>query len=299
MDGRTGLPEPELLRVPVGDGDLTVARWGSGDTVVVAPHGTTANHASWTGVAAELGDDVTLLAPDLRGRGGSAHVGPPFGMATHARDCAAILDHVGAETGIMAGHSMGGFVAVKAGNIDPDRWASLILIDGGIGLPIPEGLEIDQVLQAVIGPAMERLEKSFGSREEYRDYWRAHPAFQDAWSELVERYVDYDIEQTERGSWVSKVRIEAIREDGRDSLVDESILTALERCAMPVRFVRAQRGMMNADPLYPRSLVEGQIDAKAHAVLRDAPEHINHYTLLLSDDGAAFVADEIRAAVVG
>lgn len=297
MGERDGLPVPELLSVPVGDGDLTVARWGSGSTVVVAPHGITANHVSWTGVAAELGDEVTLLAPDLRGRGGSAHLGPPFGMATHAQDCVAILDHVGAETGILAGHSMGGFVAVKAGSSDPDRWSSLILIDGGIGLPIPEGLEIDQVLHAVIGPAMERLEMSFGSRQEYRDYWRAHPAFRDAWSELVQRYVDYDIEQIDGGAWASKVRIDAIREDGRGSLVDESLLTALERCPMPVRFVRAQRGLMNGDPLYPQELVETRIATKDDSTLRDASEHINHYTLLLSEDGAAVVAAEIRAAI--
>ena len=64
-------------------------------------------------LADQLGDAVTLLAPDLRGRGRSS-AGGPYGMAAHADDLMAVLDHAGAADALVVGHSMGGFAAVVA-----------------------------------------------------------------------------------------------------------------------------------------------------------------------------------------
>ena len=72
--------------VPAAGGPLHVGRWGDGDRVVVAAHGITGNHRSWQGVARALGPDVSLVAPDLRGRGASAKLPGPFGMRAHADD---------------------------------------------------------------------------------------------------------------------------------------------------------------------------------------------------------------------
>lgn len=287
--------EPTILQVPVDGGELTVGRWGRGDATVLAPHGITANHLSWTYIAEELGDDVTLLAPDLRGRGGSAGLPGPYGMATHARDCIAILDHLGIDTAVMAGHSMGGFVTVKAGASHADRLTSLVLIDGGLRLPVPEGMDVDQILLAVIGPAMQRLEMTFPTREAYRDYWRPHPAFAEDWNELAEAYVDYDLREAD-GAFRSKVEIAAIREDGRDTLVDETLSTALPAIDLPMRFLWSPRGIMNADPLYPREVVAQFEQAIPNLTVHELHD-VNHYTLALSRRGAKQVADQIHAAL--
>lgn len=289
-------PEPELLRVPVRGGDLTVARWGSGPAVL-APHGITANHVSWVRVAEALGDDVTLLAPDLRGRGGSAPLPGPWGMAEHAEDLVAILDHLGLDQAPIAGHSMGGFVAVKAASLHPDRFPRVLLLDGGIRIPfdLPEGSDIDDVLQAVIGPAMERLQMTRPTREEWIARWRQHPALAADWDDAIEAYIDADIHEVD-GSWRSVVRLEAIREDGADTLVDASLTRTLEEGPVPMRLVWAPRGILDADPLYPRELVEERVAALDHLTVRYA-EDVNHYTLLMSRRGAAVVAEEIRALV--
>ena len=50
------------------------------------------------------------------------------------------------------------------------------LVDGGVGFPAPDGTDIDAALQAVIGPAMQRLSMRFASSGAYLDFWRAHPA---------------------------------------------------------------------------------------------------------------------------
>lgn len=120
------------LDVPVAAGALHVGQWGAGPMVVLAAHGITATHRSMSAVADQLGDGVRLLAPDLRGRGGSNGVGPPFSMETHADDFVAVLDHVGTERALLLGHSMGAFAAVVAAHRHPDRVSGLVLVDGGV-----------------------------------------------------------------------------------------------------------------------------------------------------------------------
>ncbi|MFZ5850408.1 MAG: alpha/beta fold hydrolase, partial [Actinomycetota bacterium] len=71
------------LDVPVDGGTLRVGVWGEAGPVVLAVHGITANHRTWDLVADRL-PDVRLVAPDLRGRGRSATLPGPFGMARHA-----------------------------------------------------------------------------------------------------------------------------------------------------------------------------------------------------------------------
>src|SRR5215216_300705 len=97
---------PERFDVPVSGGPLAAYRWpGAG------PLGIAANHRSWGVVAAQLDGAVRLVAPDLRGRGRSNELPGPYGIAQHADDMVAVLDALGEESAVVAGHSMGGFVA--------------------------------------------------------------------------------------------------------------------------------------------------------------------------------------------
>ncbi len=94
---------------------------------------------------------------------------------------------------VVVGHSMGAFVSVVLANLFPERVRSLVLVDGGLPLQVPAELSDEQIVAAVLGPAAERLNATFPSREVYRSYWKQHPAFSADWSPLVEEYVDYDL----------------------------------------------------------------------------------------------------------
>lgn len=289
------MTEPTVLHVPVDGGDLAVAQWGSGERLVLAPHGITANYTSWAMIAAALPDDVTLLAPDLRGRGFSGELPGPYGMAAHARDLVAVLDHVGADRAVIAGHSMGGFVAAKMAMLFEERVSALVLIDGGLAVAVPEGSDIDAILNAVIGPAMARLGKVFPDRESYLEPWRAHPALGPYWHPLVDAYLDHDVHDVD-GGIASRVSAEAVRGDGRDTLVDRSLVEGLGDITMPVTFVRAPRGLADADPLYPAAVVDhfrGVIPQMQVIELDD----VNHYTLALAPHGAEQVAAAILASL--
>ena len=263
--------------------------------VVLAAHGITATGVSWNPVRDQLGDEVTFLAPDLRGRGSAADWGPPYGMASHADDLARLLDQSGVDQATVVGHSMGGFVAVVMAHLHPDRVRNLVLVDGG--LPVtPQQVDatvvdIDQILSAVIGPTIARLQMTFESPEAYRDYYRAHPSLSgDQWNDYVEQYVDYDLVGTPP-EMRSGVSLDAVRADATDLIAEPTLYDALEGFDRPAVLLRAERGMLNE----PTPLVSAELAAQ-YPKVKDlgAVADTNHFTILLSDHGATAVADAIR-----
>jgi pimeloyl-ACP methyl ester carboxylesterase len=265
-----------LSGVPVAGGTLTVARWGepAGGPPVLAIHGITANHRAWAPVAGLRRGPV--IAPDLRGRGGSGSLPGPYGMVAHAADCVAVLDALGVERADVVGHSMGGFVAAVLAHRYPSRVRGLVLVDGGAPLP-PAGAD----LETALGPAVRRLDMRFASREEYRDFWRQHPSFA-TWSPAVESYVDYDL-TGEPPSLRSRVSRDAVREDFLDLHTGAAPKAAYEALPRDTVFLRAERGMFD-DPvgLYP--------DPAAVGLAVTTVPGTNHYSILFGEDGARAVA---------
>lgn len=291
------IPQAEYLDVPVAGGDLRVARWGAplGDApVVLAAHGISASHLNWSRVAEALGDDVTLLAPDLRGRGASGELPGPYSMAAHATDVVAVLDHLGIDQALFVGHSMGAFVAVVAGARFPDRFSGLLLIDGGLKLAdLPPGVSVDDALEAIIGPAMQRLKMTFPTRQAYRDFWKVHPALAADWDAGLEAYVDYDLTGAEP-ALRSRASLEAVRGDAADTLVNTEVHDAPGRATCPVRLVRASHGMLGDAPgLYPDDSVRPAL-GRFPAIADERIDGVNHYTITMGTRGAAAIADRIR-----
>lgn len=256
---------------------------------VIAAHGITGSGVSWDRVAAELGTAVDFLAPDLRGRGSRGQDPGPFTFTQMATDLVEELDHRSIERAVVAGHSMGGFVAVVLAHLFPDRVERLVLVDGGLPLPRPEGLSNDEMLNAVIGPAMARLSMTFESREAYHDFWRNHPAVGPYWNEYVETYLDYDL-TGEPPTLRSKVNIEAVRGASEDTFASTIIEDAVTSLTVPAVLLRAERGLFDeTPPLYTDDTVAKYPQVKDLGVV---PE--NHYTILLGETGARTVADAIR-----
>jgi lipase len=283
--------------VPVEGGSLHVGRWGDGDRIVVAAHGITGNHRSWQGVARALSPGVTLVAPDLRGRGSSTKLRAPFGMRAHAEDLRAVLDHLEVDRAVLAGHSMGAYVATSAATLHPDRWAQVVLVDGGVPLPLPAGVDPDAMLAGVLGPALERLEMTFEDRDAYHDFWRRHPALAEpgAWNADTEAWLDHDLVSTEAGLR-SSAAIEAVRFDGTELLTDHEVRSALQHLSQPTVLLRAPRGLLNqVPPLLPDELID-PLRARWPVRLEMLVEDTNHYSILLAPRGAKIVARHLEAA---
>ncbi|MER5359072.1 alpha/beta hydrolase [Streptomyces sp. NPDC002785] len=286
----------EEVQVPVAGGELAALRWPAREPdapVVVALHGITANALSWGPVARLLDGRITLIAPDLRGRAGSSSLPGPYGIATHADDIAALTKALGLDRVVLAGHSMGAFVAALAAVRHPERFGPLLLVDGGIGFPAPTHLSPDELMTAVIGPAMDRLSMTFPDRASYRSFWQAHPAFADAWSAEVDAYIQRDLTGDEPAMH-STCRIEAVRTDGI-GLFDEEVLTAVRKLPVPATLLWAQRGLMDEEQgLYDetRLAVAG---LGGTGVTPVAVRDVNHYTVLTGDTGGREVVRHLLA----
>lgn len=289
---------PESFTISVDGGQLAVGCWPGpvGSPTVVAAHGITANHTSFDLVARELASEMTVVAPDLRGRGRSNEIVGPFGIRAHADDVVALLDHLGVEDATILGHSMGAWVATSTAVRHPDRVRSLVLVDGGIALPLPDGLDVDTVLQSVLGPSMARLAMTFADSAAYREFWQQHPAVGGAyWSELVEAYVDYDLVGAPPDCR-SSVSIDAVRGDATEQLTDPLVRDAINAVACPVRLLLAPRGLLDGDPLYPADALDAVRDRWPTVVEETIVADTNHFTIVLGS-GARAVAAAVRAAV--
>ncbi|MFD3491210.1 alpha/beta fold hydrolase [Streptomyces sp. NPDC058690] len=287
----------EEIRVPVAGGQLAALRWPAGEPgapVVVALHGITANALSWGTVARMLAGRITLIAPDLRGRAASAGLPGPYGIAAHADDVASLSEGLGLDRVVLAGHSMGAFVAALAAVRHPDRFGPLLLVDGGVGFPAPTHLSPDELMTAVIGPAMDRLSMTFADRAAYRAFWQAHPAFAgDAWSPEVDAYIQRDL-TGEEPAMHSTCRIEAVRTDGI-GLFDDEVLSAARNLPVPATLLWAARGLMDEEQgLYDekRLAAAGLGDTRVEPVA--APD-VNHYTVLTGGAGAQEIAARLVA----
>jgi lipase len=288
--------------VPVQGGALFVAqagaRPGDAEAVVIAVHGITASHHGWTPVARGLTarhPDVCLLAPDLRGRGRSAAVGPPYGIAVHAADVASILEHLGVAEAVLVGHSMGAFVVARAAADRPELASAVVLVDGGLRIPAADDLDPGALLDAVLGPAIARLRMTFASPEEYIAFWQAHPALAGRWSDDIEAYVRSDL-VGDPGAYHSVVDEGAVRTDGTELLRDPDTLEAAGRVRAPLWVLRAPRGLLDdPNPLIPEAVRDSFAEAQPGATLEDVPD-VNHYTITLGA-GARTVADAIEAAI--
>jgi len=285
-----------LLNVPVDGGDLRVLLWGTGKRIAVAVHGITASGMSWQAVARHMPPDWTLAAPDLRGRGYSNDLPGPYGLDRHAADVAAVLRHFGGRP-VLAGHSMGAYVALLARDAHPELVRRLVLVDGGLPLPLPEGIDPDAALDATLGPAITRLRQTYPDTEAYLDFWRAHPALAEHWTADVEAYARYDL-IGEEGHLRSRAAEDAVRADARDVLAEKPFADALGRLTRPTPLLTAPAGFFGAPPplLPPEAVAVWQ--ERVPALRPQTVPAVNHYTILFEREAAAAVSQAIRAAAL-
>jgi pimeloyl-ACP methyl ester carboxylesterase len=110
--------------------DLHVHQSGDQGTVILLVHGFPLNHAQWHPQLQHFASPFRLIAPDLRGMGGSAITDEhaTITMDQHADDLAALLDHFKLhEPVVFVGLSMGGYVGWQFAKRHPQRLRGLVL----------------------------------------------------------------------------------------------------------------------------------------------------------------------------
>ena len=299
IESNKSLSATASFDIPVGGGKLGLFRLDDGPGTaepVVAVHGITANSRAWLPVARALEGRAALLAVDLRGRGASSALPPPYGMEAYARDLLAVLDACGLERAVLVGHSLGAYAVARLAADRPDRVRAAVLVDGGLTSPGLEEVDPEPFLAAFLGPALARLELTFADREAYHDWWRAHPALAGsdvADSDLV-AYANHDLGGAlpELRSTVAR---EAVRADAHELF---EMGKPAHRLTMPVEMLRAPRGLQNEPaPMIAPELAAAWADGAPDRRRVTEVPGVNHYTIVMGASGARAVAQAIVRAL--
>jgi pimeloyl-ACP methyl ester carboxylesterase len=287
----------ERIDVDVTGGRLAAFRLGAqrpDAPLVLAIHGLTSSSRTWLATGRALGDRAALIAVDLRGRGRSNELPPPFGVDAHVDDMIAVLDRLELNRPVVAGHSLGAYIAARLATRHPDRVQSLVLVDGGLTIPESEGVDPHRFLQTFLGPTLARLKMTFADPAAYLRWWCEHPALGsgDIVAADLEQYAAHDL-VGEPPNLRSAVNPQVVRDDGLD-LFD---VTDALRLTRPAVLLCAPKGMVDdPHPMQPLAQVQKWADADPGRRRGVEVPETNHYTIALGTSGAEAVATEIARA---
>jgi lipase len=273
-------------RVP-GEVELAIWRSGSGPDPILCLHGITAQHRTFNALARHLEGSRSLVGVDLRGRGDSAKPESGYGLEAHARDVIRVLDHLGLDDAVILGHSMGGFVALKAALSHPHRVRALVLLDGGwprVEIS-PEEMSEEQKQEAAaieegLERAFRRLDMTFESPKDYLNFWFPDQGLtmEDLPPDLADYYL-YDLEEVE-GGYQPKASRAAAEEDSPSVSSTSPTAEEMRGVKCPVALVRASEGFFpGSDPVISgetRDAMAEVLDLRSDTLLEGA----NHYTML-------------------
>jgi len=135
--GRRSRPDPALQAewLEAGDVKVRAIRTGAGDTTIVFIHGYGESLLSWRAPIDAFRPRYTVLAFDVPGFGGSDKPAGPYDLDIQTRRLSDLLDRWTTGPVIVAGHSMGGELALSLALRRPERVIALVLVSpAGAGL---------------------------------------------------------------------------------------------------------------------------------------------------------------------
>jgi pimeloyl-ACP methyl ester carboxylesterase len=119
---------------------------------LVLLHGIAGTSATWEGVIPRLAERYRVIAPDLLGHGESGKPRGDYSLGAYANAIRDLLEALGLERATIAGHSLGGGVALQFAYQFPERCERLVLVSSG-GL----GREVHLLLRAAALPGAEAV----------------------------------------------------------------------------------------------------------------------------------------------
>jgi 3-oxoadipate enol-lactonase len=126
------------------------------ETTLLLVHGFPLDSRLWDAQVAGLSTSVRVIAPDLRGSGRSDVPPGPYSVDQYAGDLLGLLDGLGIGRAIVAGLSMGGYIAFALWRRHPERVQALVLADTRAEPDSPQGRanrDASAVRVREIGPA--------------------------------------------------------------------------------------------------------------------------------------------------
>lgn len=134
--GRWGKLSPRRSVISLPPYTISTVEFGTASEALILLHGLSGSSAWWSRNVPELCDRYRVILPDLVGFGSSPTVRRLPGPRQSADLVARWMDHLRLERAHLAGHSMGGQVAIHLAAHHPERLDRLVLVDAA-GIPRP------------------------------------------------------------------------------------------------------------------------------------------------------------------
>ncbi|AWZ16714.1 alpha/beta hydrolase [Streptomyces sp. ICC1] len=130
----TNTAQPTRATLTIDGRALSHLDFGGAGRPLLALHGHLSEGSSFTALAAALGPEWRVIAPDQRGHGDSDRAGE-YTRAGYVGDLVALLAHLGVDRTVVLGHSLGGINAYHLAAEHPELVEALIDVDGPADLP--------------------------------------------------------------------------------------------------------------------------------------------------------------------
>lgn len=157
--------------------NLAYTRRGEGAPLVLI-HGYPLDHSIWDELAPLVEHQFDLIVPDLRGFGDSDVMEGDDSMLEYARDVAGLLTRLKIQKAYLAGHSMGGYVALAFAREFEERVSGLAMVASQMAADTPERKEARratarQVLQQGVGVVVETMAPKLSADERIQQFARS------------------------------------------------------------------------------------------------------------------------------
>jgi pimeloyl-ACP methyl ester carboxylesterase len=255
-------PGPQDRFVVVNGLRLRYRDWGGAGRPLLALHGSAAHAHWWDPVAPRLRRRVRVLALDWRGHGRSAWPRPPaYRTEDFAADLLGMIERLDLRRVVVAGHSMGGQIALAFAAWHPGALDRLVVLDAKPAVNLAR-------LQAIRSRG-ERPRPEFPGRAAALRRFRLSPPETSASPAVVRDVGARGIRRLARGRWV--YRFDPACERTREP-VDAWPL--LPRITVPTLIVRGEEST-----ILPRDVAERMAKLVPSARLEAIRGAYHHVTL--------------------
>jgi len=258
--------------VPTNGTSLHVRVGGKGPAVVLL-HGFGDTGDMWAPLAKVLVKDHTVIVPDLRGMGLSAHPDTGYTKKNQAVDIAGVMDALKVQKADLVTHDIGNMVGYALAAQYPARIARWVVIDA----PLPGIGNWDNIIRSPLlwhfnfrGPDVERLVK--GRERIYLDRF---------WNELSAdpKKIDEETRRHYAGLYARPHAMhDAFEQFGafsQDALDNKALLAQGGKITMPVLAVGAEKsfgtGMADELRFVATDVTVGVVPSSGHWIMEENP----------------------------
>lgn len=150
-----------MQTIAINGAQLGYVESGSGESPIVFVHGWSCDHTFFAPQTEHFSPTHRCVSVDLRGHRG---LDAPTGSATiptHAADVVGLCEALGIERPVIAGHSMGGCIALEMAAQNPALPAALVLVDPAFPLPSKAIAQLVSFVGALESPEYQTAARGF------------------------------------------------------------------------------------------------------------------------------------------